>query len=288
MRTAGSISSCRRPRAGPSFSRMPGTSADLVGSRPRSRPPPGASLRAGSRPGLAEGGEATLHLVRDDVPVRGRVLDSQGRPVVGVIVRIRAIWELNDQADHDALLASGALEGQNGHQITHRFGSFGPATPTSESDSAPLWPGGRNGWTTDADGRFEVRGIGRDRIARLEFHGGGVADGARRDFARRTPVPSPGRGPAFPGMKCWLAAKEHHRHLPAGDAARRRDLRLRRQSCQTDHWRRPPEGLRQAVRRRRRSAPPTRRPIPPSPPGPMPQAASASRGCRRRNSTRSA
>ncbi len=43
---------------------------------------------------LVKGGDATLHLVRDDVPVRGRVLDSQGRPVAGVVVRIRAIREV--------------------------------------------------------------------------------------------------------------------------------------------------------------------------------------------------
>ena len=50
--------------------------------------------------------------------------------------------------------------------------------------TAPLWPGGRNAWTTGVDGRFEVQGIGRDRIARLEFHGGGVADGTLDVMAR--------------------------------------------------------------------------------------------------------
>ena len=58
---------------------------------------------------LVKRGEATLRLVRDDVPVRGRVLDSQGRPVAGVVVRIRAIWEVKDGVDLDAMLASGAV-----------------------------------------------------------------------------------------------------------------------------------------------------------------------------------
>ena len=109
--------------------------------------------------GAGQGGEATLRLVRDDVPVRGRVLDSQGRPVAGVVVRIgrsgrsrtgststrcwpRASWRL-DAPDY------GVLRARPGKRI------------------APLWPGGRNAWTTGADGRFEVRGVGRDRIARL-------------------------------------------------------------------------------------------------------------------------
>ena len=59
---------------------------------------------------MVKRGEMALRLVRDDVPVRGRVLDSQGRPVAGVVVRIRAIWEVNDGVDLDAMLASGAVD----------------------------------------------------------------------------------------------------------------------------------------------------------------------------------
>src|SRR5262249_26850307 len=40
---------------------------------------------------LLTGGEAMLRLVRDDVPIRGRVLDTQGRPVAGVTVHAREI-----------------------------------------------------------------------------------------------------------------------------------------------------------------------------------------------------
>ena len=39
---------------------------------------------------MVKRGEMALRLVRDDVPVRGRVLDSQGRPVAGVVVRIQS------------------------------------------------------------------------------------------------------------------------------------------------------------------------------------------------------
>ena len=149
---------------------------------------------------MVKRGEMALRLVRDDVPVRGRVLDSQGRPVAGVVVRVRAIWEVNDGVDLDAMLASGAVDEENMFQIARRYGdSLGWATPTWRAE-APLWPGGRNTWTTGADGRFEVQGIGRDRIARLEFHGGGVADGTLDVMARPAkalpsarPFPSAGR-----------------------------------------------------------------------------------------------
>ncbi len=147
---------------------------------------------------MVKQGEIALRLVRDDVPVRGRVLDSQGRPVAGVSVRIRAISEVKDGIDLDAMLASGALD-EHGTQIARQYGkTLGPAAPSWQADPAPLWPGGGNAWTTDADGRFEVRGIGRDRIARLAFHGGGVADGTLDVMARIAKAPP--RAWPRPGM----------------------------------------------------------------------------------------
>ena len=153
-------------------------------------------------------GEIALRLVRDDVPVRGRVLDSQGRPVAGVAVRIRAIWEVNDGVDLDAMLASGAVD-ENMSRMVRRYGRRArPAAPTWQADPAPLWPGGRNAWTTGADGRFEVRGIGRDRIARLEFHGGGVADGTLDVMARPAKAPLKARPlPSLAGGGARRAAK---------------------------------------------------------------------------------
>ncbi len=61
---------------------------------------------------------------------------------------------VKDGADLDAMLASGELDNE---QTAAWYGDFHGTT----------WPGGPNTWTTDADGRFEVRGVGRDRIASL-------------------------------------------------------------------------------------------------------------------------
>ena len=91
---------------------------------------------------MVKRGEMALRLVRDDVPVRGRVVDSQGRPVAGVVVRIRAIWEVNDGVDLDAMLASGAVDEENMFQMAHRYGdSLGWATPTWRADPRPSGPG---------------------------------------------------------------------------------------------------------------------------------------------------
>ncbi len=155
---------------------------------------------------MVKQGEKSLRLVRDDVPVCGRVLDSQGRPVAGVVVRVRAIWEINDGTDLDAMLASGAVDEGNMLRIAHRYGdSLGESTPVWRADPTPLWPGGRNTWTTGADGGFEVQGIGRDRIARLEFHGGGVADGTLDVMAR--PAKAPPRARPLPNLRREVAMK---------------------------------------------------------------------------------
>jgi hypothetical protein len=94
---------------------------------------------------MVKQGEMALRLVRDDVPVRGRVLDSQGRPVAEVIVRARAIREIDDGTDLDAVLASGAVDEGDMFRIAHRYGdSLGGSTPAWRADPTPLWPGGRN------------------------------------------------------------------------------------------------------------------------------------------------
>ena len=138
---------------------------------------------------LASGAEATLHLVRDDVPIQGRVLDSQGRPVAGVVVRTQLIWQVKDSVDLDAMLASGEIDE---NQMARMYGLY-QRTATWQADPAPLWPGGRNATTSGADGRFEVPGVGRNRIARLEFHGGGVADGTLDVMARPAKTPTKAR-----------------------------------------------------------------------------------------------
>jgi RNA polymerase sigma factor (sigma-70 family) len=83
-------------------------------------------------------GELTLRLVRDDVPVKGRVLDLQGRPVEGTRIRLDYIHRGKDYGDQ-------------------------------------LW---QNAWTglskdvkTDKEGRFTLTGVGRDRVVVLHVEG---------------------------------------------------------------------------------------------------------------------
>ena len=102
---------------------------------------------------IAEKGEATLRLVRDDVPIRGLVRDAQGRPVAGAAITVFRISAPKEGWDLDAMLASGEYEGYRSD----------PGFP------GPTWLGRQGTWTTDAGGRFEINGVGRDRMAGLEI-----------------------------------------------------------------------------------------------------------------------
>jgi RNA polymerase sigma factor (sigma-70 family) len=83
-------------------------------------------------------GDVTLRLVKDDVPVKGRVLDLQGKPVAGASVRV--IRLSRPSPDHGWL-------GQD------------------------TWAGYLGTVTTGKDGRFTLTGIGRDRAAVVQVSG---------------------------------------------------------------------------------------------------------------------
>jgi RNA polymerase sigma factor (sigma-70 family) len=91
-------------------------------------------------------GDLTLRLVKDDVPLRGRVLDLEGKPVAGATVRI-----------DDEL----AVPAEKGTDLTSlRSAAF-----------ATLFPPVKTG----ADGGFQVSGIGRERAATLRVEGPTIA-----------------------------------------------------------------------------------------------------------------
>jgi RNA polymerase sigma factor (sigma-70 family) len=82
--------------------------------------------------------ELTLKLAKDDVPVKGRVLDLEGRPVAGAAVRVVRV-----------------TVGKDG------FGSLWQ----------PSWAGLSADVTTDRDGRFALSGVGRGRNVLLSIEG---------------------------------------------------------------------------------------------------------------------
>jgi RNA polymerase sigma factor (sigma-70 family) len=105
--------------------------------------------------------EVTLQLVPDDLPLDGRVIDLQGKPITGVSVRVRGIRMPRDDGLKPFL---DALQSQKeGYNVHHLL--VGLQNPHFDFDTvfAPV--------VTDSAGRFRIRGIGRERVADLLIEG---------------------------------------------------------------------------------------------------------------------
>src|SRR5262249_55471523 len=94
----------------------------------------------------------TLRLVKDDVPVKGRVLDLEGRPVAGAAIRVVRVTVGND--------------------VHHSLWQ-------------PTWAGLTREVMTDREGRFHLSGVGRGRNVLLSIEGPAIEP---RWIRRRTPA----------------------------------------------------------------------------------------------------
>jgi RNA polymerase sigma factor (sigma-70 family) len=102
-------------------------------------------LPSGEKPG-----EQTIRLVKDQ-KVRGRLVDSEGQPVVGVTVTVKGLTE----PVADVLEAVQRGDGRVRNQ------SDGLEMPLNKVLHVTA---------TDKDGRFEITGAGADRIGLLQLH----------------------------------------------------------------------------------------------------------------------
>lgn len=108
-------------------------------------------------------GNLTLHLVKDDLPIQGRILDLQGKPIQGVTVRIDNEVTVPTKGDLTSWLR--ANQQDEGQTTAHDF------TNLASAALAPLFKPA----TTGADGRFTIHGVGRERVARLRIEGPTIA-----------------------------------------------------------------------------------------------------------------
>jgi RNA polymerase sigma factor (sigma-70 family) len=116
---------------------------------------------------FAEGVELSLILVRD-VPVNGRILDQNRKPVAGAKIRV------------DSVLS--APEEEVTRYLKGDLNSWFPKAWMG------LLPGQPAVVTTDADGRFRVTGIGRDRIVRLVLEGPSIQHTVLEVASRPSPA----------------------------------------------------------------------------------------------------
>ena len=146
-----------------------------------------------------------IRLVKDDVPIRGRLIDLQGRPVVGATIQLVGIfWHPSGNLDKwlkGLKTAKGAdpAKGRRGYFQTETF----RLTRYWASDEIPsMFPAAVA--TTDRDGRFTIKGVGRERIASL------LVSGPRIEtffaFAATRDMPTVKDDDTYHGSACDLVA----------------------------------------------------------------------------------
>jgi hypothetical protein len=145
-----------------SFRVMPGEMQMLWGSPFDKNLPVAVALAEGFGPGfgLERSGNVTIRLARDDIPVEGRILDTDGRPVVGARVQVVSIlWAAGEDLSswREALRA-----GEAATPLQYRMLRWWSSRAVAE-----LFPAAATG----SDGRFVLRGIGHERIAGVVIEG---------------------------------------------------------------------------------------------------------------------
>ncbi len=132
-----------------------------------------------------------LKLVRDDVPIRGRILNPEGQPVAGATVEAFSFeegkegtldaWEAATKEPEASTSTTARFLRQifRAHQVGFAFrGGMGSTPATRVTTQGNLFVGSRSPIVpvvrTDADGWFILKGVGRERIAELLISGPGI------------------------------------------------------------------------------------------------------------------
>ncbi len=136
----------------------------------------------------------TLRLVKDDVPIRGRVLDLEGKPVAGATVRVLDLHQI----DLDWWLENE----KRGFGYSPKRGHIEYKSIKSSALDLPAQA------ITGADGRFQLHGLGRERLVDLLIEGDTIervhCRGLTRD-GKNLNLPK-GREPIYPATFDHISA----------------------------------------------------------------------------------
>jgi hypothetical protein len=112
-----------------------------------------------------KGADVTLRLSRVDVPIHGRLLDQQGQPLAAASVRVSTVW-FPPENSLEAHLKK--FQAQQGPQWPFDYDKV--------LKQPAVLPGVASEAIADADGRFQISGLGRDRLVQLEVTAPTVVD----------------------------------------------------------------------------------------------------------------
>jgi RNA polymerase sigma factor (sigma-70 family) len=124
-------------------------------------------------------GEILLRLAKDDVPIEGRVLDLEARPVSDVTIEVTGL----QQGDLKPWIE--ARQRGRYPELPQRIGPQALEGPSSVK--------------TDKDGRFRLTGFGRERVVALKIHGANIENSTFWVITRTESVPGLRTG-HYPGL----------------------------------------------------------------------------------------
>ncbi len=109
----------------------------------------------------------TLRLAKDDVPITGRIIDLQGKPIAGVTISVHGLfWPT--KGDLTDMLRD-LKEKKEGYTALSAH-TIGLAGLWMDRDLGKIFPP----TVTGADGRFCLRGVGRERVAQIRLQGDNI------------------------------------------------------------------------------------------------------------------
>ncbi len=137
------------------------------------------------------GRELTIKLV-EDFPLKGRVLDLEGRPVPGAKVRTRIVWTSPEESLDPWIAAVDRKEGEF-YALFYKYLRMGFPVPDQAQGPIPLV-------MTDDQGYFRLAGLGRERMAELHIQGPATRLAEVRMVTRKMPSMRVAYDPQSPEM----------------------------------------------------------------------------------------
>src|SRR5262245_4696083 len=126
---------------------------------------------------ISTGGEVTLRLAKDDVPISGRLLNLEGQGIAGATVRVRRVEKREDGGDLTDVVAT-KKKWARGDYVN------GPDLKAIRGDALTM----PTSVTTDAQGRFRLTGFGRERVVSLTIEGKAIEPINVEVFTRTDPI----------------------------------------------------------------------------------------------------